>query len=149
MNPYNSIIRVGRFLRHKKISPDKNAVELQQYFLALESHMAGRSTEEFFELFPLIKIYMDDGSWDYPSSLKFKQKLGSFFTKHSWNKVLMTHCYENPFISELGTALLMSASTLYRRQTGQTMMETYLRGSSVPVRVEQAVPKKPHLYLVK
>ncbi|PAF37863.1 hypothetical protein CHH58_06645 [Terribacillus saccharophilus] len=111
--------------------------------------MAGRSTEEFFTLFPPIKNYVDDGSWDYTSSLKFKQKLGPIFTKKSFNKLLMTHCYENPFISELGTALLMSVSTLHKRKTGRSIMETYLSGSSVPVRVEQAVPKKPHLYLVK
>ncbi|PAF34124.1 hypothetical protein CHH69_17390 [Terribacillus saccharophilus] len=149
MNPYNSMIRVGRLLRHNRITPEDNAEELQQYFTALESHMIGRSTEEFFKLFPPIKNYVEDGSWDYPSSLKFKQKLGPFFTKKSFNKLLMTHCYENPFISELGTALLMSASTLHKRKTGRSIMETYLSGSSVPVRVEQKVPKKPHLYLIK
>jgi hypothetical protein len=149
MNPYNSMIRIGRLLRYNKITPENNAAELQQYFAALESQMAGRSTEEFFTLFPPIKDYVDNGTWDYPSSLKLKQNLGPFFTKKSWNKVLMTHCYENPFISELGTALLVSANVLYRRQTGRSMMETYLRGSSIPVRVEQPVTKKRHLYLVK
>jgi len=149
MNPYNSMIRVGRLLRHNKITPENNAVELQQYFAALESHMAGRSTEEFFTLFPPIKNYVEDGTWDYSSSLKFKQKLGPFFTKKSWNKVLMTHCYENPYISMLGTALLMSASALYRQQTGQSIMETYLRGSSIPIRIDQPVTKKRDLYLVK
>ncbi|PAD36349.1 hypothetical protein [Terribacillus saccharophilus] len=149
MNPYNSMIRVGRLLRHKKITPENNAAELQQYFAALESHMAGRSTEEFFKLFPPIKNYVEDGTWDYSSSLKFKKELGPFFTKESFIELLMTRCYENPFISKLGLAFMMSASALYRQQTGQSIIKTYLSGSSVPKRVEKAVPKKRHLYLVK
>jgi hypothetical protein len=149
MNPYNSMIRIGRLLRYNKITPENNAAELQEYFAALESHMAGRSTEEFFQLFPPIKRYEDDGSWHYPSSLEFKRELGPLFTKESFMELLMTRCYENPFISRLGIAFMRSAHAVYMQQTGKSMTVTYLRGSSIPVRVEQPVQKKPHLYLVK
>lgn len=149
MNPYNMMIKLGRLIIDKGFKVEDNPHEVFNYFSAMSDYMEGRSVNEFFTLFPPIKRYEDDGTWDYHSTLELKQKLGETFTRESFQEILMSHCYENKYIWVLGLAFMNCIDCLYEKEKGRSVMETWAIDNGLTVYEQRKGEILPKLYLIK
>lgn len=129
LNPYESMIKFGRILYGSpKIDMAEKNPELIVHFVKLvEKDLMFKPIDDFFSLFPPIKRYKDDGSWDYFSTQTMRQeKLGTHFGKGDLAHLLMTTCYENKFIQALGDSLIESITNMHRNATGRSLMMDFL-----------------------
>ncbi|QDL76980.1 hypothetical protein D9Y32_05685 [Bacillus licheniformis] len=111
--------------------------------------MDGREVKEFFTLFPPIKYYIDDGTWNYDSTLEKMNSLGERFTSDSFLTLLMSHCYENRFIKRLGVGFMSATSKIYKRQHGISVMEKLCVENGIRVYEKKGNEIKPKFYRVK
>lgn len=132
LNPYESMIKFGRLLVG---SPDvdmplKNPELIINFVKLVEKGLLFQPIDEFFSLFPPIKRYKDDDTWDYFSTQKMrKEKLGTHFGKGDLAHLLMTTCYENRFIQELGDALIESITEMHKLTTGRSLLMDFLEAN--------------------
>lgn len=132
---YAQIINFGRILESRKyaklISEDKPEIVLG-FVEAIDRQLLWTEVDKFFELFPPIKRYENDGSWDYESTQKMrKEKLGTHFGKDDFKHLLMTTCYENKFLQNIGYAFIDSISEMHKRTTGRSMMMDFFESQGV------------------
>lgn len=133
-NPYESMIKFGRLLAGSpKFDLASERPELIIHFVKLiEKELLFKPVDDFFSLFPPIKRYKDDGSWDYFSTQKMrKEKLGTHFGKGDLAHLLMTTCYENKYIQALGDSLINSISEMHKLQTGRSLAMDILEQNGV------------------
>jgi hypothetical protein len=124
MDAYNLLIRFGRMLEDgHKFSPEL-VLSTVQY---IDNNLRWTPVEDFFRLFPPLKRYEDDGSWDYNSTLDFrKERFGERFGKDDFLELLMNTTYENRFLRRVGLAFMLATSRIRKRRTGMTMVEEFL-----------------------
>jgi len=122
---YRNLIILGRNIRNgAKYEPE----EILAVVHKIEEQLMWTPIEDFFRLFPPIKRYEDDGSWNYQSTLEMiKSEFGERFGKDDLIKLPMTHCYENKFVQTVGIKFMLSISELHRRRTGVTLAERVFR----------------------
>lgn len=149
MNPYNMMIKLGRAVLDNGLKVEDHLQEVFNYFSVMSDLMEGESVEEFFTVFPPIKRYVDDGSWNYDSSLKRKNNLGKTFTRESFQHLLMTSCYENKFLCALGLSFMRCISELYKRENNRSLMEEWAIQNDITVYEKRNGDFLPKLYLVK
>ncbi|MEK5469288.1 hypothetical protein MKY64_30250 [Paenibacillus sp. FSL R7-0210] len=124
LNPYESMIKFGRILVG---APNVDMAEQKpeliiQFVKLVEKDLLFKPIDDFFLLFPPIKRYEDDGMWDYFSTQEMRvNKLGTHFGKGDLAHLLMTRCYENKYIIELGHALISAISNIHEDQTGRSL----------------------------
>lgn len=147
--PYNMIIKLGRLIRNYGFQVEDDPQGTFNYFSIMSDLMEGRSVEEFFTVFPPIKTYQDDGTWNYQSTLEFKQKLGKTFTRESFQSLLMSHCYENKYLLPLGLAFMNCISSLHEQKTGRSVMEDWAVSNGIPVYEKRNNELLPKLYRIK
>jgi hypothetical protein len=109
-NPYNILIWMGRMLDDKfffKYVVDQAPQVVVAYVNYLDQMMWLRPIDEFFRLFPPIKRYGDDGMWDYHSTLAMiRSEFGPIFCANDLKELLMTACYENRYVQNVGLAYM-------------------------------------------
>lgn len=149
MNPYNLIIRLGRKIENPSFNPRDYPEEILELIELISLLMEGEKVSDFFTLFPPVKNYEDDGTWDYHSTLKEIENIGTHFTRDSFIELLMTHCYENDYVGNLGLAFMVCTSELYKRKTGKSAMEEFFNQNGMHVYEERNGEVLPKLYAVK
>lgn len=124
-NGYRNLLVLGRNLKAgAKYEPE----EIIAAISLIEEQLLWTPVEDFFRLFPPIKRYTDDGTWDYKSTLKMiEEDLGERFGKGDFLKLLMMGCYENPFVNRVGIAFMKATSELYRKKTGKSLLEEAMK----------------------
>lgn len=123
------MIKFGRLLvGSPKLDMASERPELIIQFVKLvEKELLFKPIDDFFSLFPPIKRYKDDGSWDFFSTQQMrKEKLGTHFGKGDLAHLLMTTCYENKFIQALGDALIESITNMHNINTGRSLLMDFL-----------------------
>ncbi|QOY36823.1 hypothetical protein AWH56_003990 [Anaerobacillus isosaccharinicus] len=86
-NPYNSIITIGKALKDGARPADFDLVRLVEI---LEKQLRWTSVDQFFQVFPPIKNYQEDGTWCYKSTLEMiKTEFGERFCKDDFKKLLL------------------------------------------------------------
>ncbi|WP_079708581.1 hypothetical protein [Paraliobacillus ryukyuensis] len=148
MNPYNMMIKLGRLIE-QGLDVDEQPKEVFNYFSVMSDFMEGKSVDAFFNVFPPIKRYEDDGTWDYFSTLRLKQKLGKTFTRESFQELLMSHCYENIYLMNLGSAFMSCISNMYEKENGRSVMEEWALKNELTVYEERKGELLPKLYRIK
>ncbi|MGG2091901.1 hypothetical protein AB1283_04110 [Bacillus sp. S13(2024)] len=105
MDAYNLLIRFGRFLdQGHEFEPEIVLATIE----FINKKLQWTPVEDFFRVFPPIKEFEDDGSWDYKSTLEYiKENYGERFGKDDFIDLLMTHCYENRYVRELDWPLCL------------------------------------------
>lgn len=149
MNPYNMMISLGRMIVDKGLKVEEQPEEVLNYFSVMSDLMKGRSVNEFFTVFPPVKRYADDGTWDYFSTLELKQRLGETFTRESFQELLMSHCYENKYMWVLGLAFMNCISVLHEQRNGRSVMEEWAINNGLTVYEHRNGDILPKLYLIK
>lgn len=134
---YAAIIRFGRLLESKtttrKIVSEKPEIVLG-FVESVDKALLWTSIDDFFLLFPPIKRYENDGTWDYASTQEMrKNRLGTHFGKDDFKHLLMTTCYENKFAQNVGYAFIESISSMHNRLTGRNMMVDFFESQGVTV----------------
>ncbi|GEM_PF-1339988 len=121
---YGMLVRLGRIaINHPNLPEEKPEafIHAAQY---MERELIFTPIDDFFSLFPPIKRYCDDGSWDYASTNKMrKERFGTHFGKGDLPHLLMTGCYENRFVQRFGLALMMSIRVEHERRTGGDLIQ--------------------------
>lgn len=122
---YRNLLVLGRKLKAGvKYEPEQIIMAIS----LIEEQLMWTPIEDFFRLFPPIKRYADDGMWDYKSTLQMIERdFGERFGKGDFTTLLMTKCYENPFVHAVGIAFMKATAELYRRQTGKSLVEEALK----------------------
>lgn len=147
--PYNLMIKMGRELVKGSKLPEEKPKMFLGFIDDVSYLMSGRKVDDFFTLFPPVKKYEDYGTWNYQSTLNFKNDLGEYFTEDSFKELLMTYCYENELIHKLGVGFMTSVSELHRQQTGKGVMEEFAIQRGLPIYQSEYGVIKPKLYLVE
>ncbi|MBN6886996.1 hypothetical protein ACUXCC_002003 [Cytobacillus horneckiae] len=123
--PYNLMLILGRNIEVGVTFPPDLMISLVD---VIEKKIRWTPIDEFFQLFPPVKRYEDDGIWDYKSTLEMvANKFGETFGKDDFKYLLMTSCYENKFIQNIGFAWMDAISDLRQQQTGMSVMEEFLK----------------------
>ena len=122
---YRNLIILGRNIRNgAKYEPE----EILAFVHKIEEQLMWTPIEDFFRLFPPIKRYEDDGTWNYQNTLEMiKSEFGERFGKDDLSKLLLTPCYENKFVLAVGLKFMLSISELHRRRTGMTLIEQFFK----------------------
>ncbi|MCP1355055.1 hypothetical protein [Aneurinibacillus migulanus] len=124
INPYNAIVIVGRNLISGHEYTPEQIIGIVDF---IDKKLKWKSVDEFFEIFPPIKRYKNDGIWDYHSTLEMRRKrLGERFTGNDFKMLIMTTCYENKYLSEIGFAWMIAVSELSKRTTGKSTFERFI-----------------------
>lgn len=125
-NPYNSIIIIGKALTNGMKPADLDIVATVDN---LERQLQWTRVDQFFQVFPPIKNYQEDGTWCYKSTMEMiRTEFGERFSKDDFKKLLMTRCYENRYLSALGLSWVIAVSNLRRKETGISAIEEFLNG---------------------
>lgn len=131
MNGYDILLKLGRKLGNHKRASELAKSDPQMILSAVtaaERALLWKKVSDFFSLFPPIKRYDDDGSWDYHSTMKMIQEdLGTTFGKDDLKMLLMSRCYENRFIGLVGLAYMLAVSEMWRRTTGEDAFTRFIR----------------------
>lgn len=115
---YAMIIRVGRIVKNHPNVPTDNPLGILHALRIAERELMFTPIEDFFSIFPPIKRYEDDGSWDYKSTLDFRnENFGTHFGRGDLMKLLMTRCYENKFVGRFGIAIMQAIGKQYENRT--------------------------------
>lgn len=129
-NAYSKLIRLGRMLKDhshaNKIVDDAPEVILS-IVNTIEVWLRFTPVDDFFSIFPPLKRYDDDGTWDYQSTLKMRQDLlGTHFGKDDFKHLIMSSCYENKWLRLVGVSYMWSISRIYKRENGKDMLLDFL-----------------------
>lgn len=128
---YAQIIKFGRLLNnHTEANDfcDHHPEVVLQFVNAIDQQLMWTSVDEFFSVFPPIKEYRDDDTWDYKSTLKMKnERLGTHFGKDDFKHIIMTNCYENKWLHLVGISFMWSISRAYEDQTGRSAFMDFLQ----------------------
>ena len=128
--PYNLMMILGRNIEAGVEMPPEMILGIVEI---IEKKIRWTPIEEFFQLFPPIKRYADDGMWDYKSTKNMIEKdFGETFGKDDFKKLLMTKCYENRYVTRIGIAWVTSISDIKRRVTGTSVMESFFGEKGLP-----------------
>lgn len=122
---YRNLLVLGRNL---KVGVKYTAEEIVAFVYKIEEQLRWTPTQDFFRLFPPIKRYEDDGSWNYHDALEMiNREFGERFGKNDFLKLLMTHCYENKFVQLVGIKFLLATSEIYKKKTGLSLAQQAVR----------------------
>jgi hypothetical protein len=127
---YAQLIKFGRLLENHKraneITDDKP--ELIMHIVdMIDKDLRFTKVDDFFSIFPPIKRYKDDGSWDYKSTMEMRQeRLGTHFGKDDFKHLIMSSCYENKYLHLVGLSFMWSISRMHERQTGGNLFMEFL-----------------------
>jgi len=131
LNGYEMLLKLGRKLRdHTGTSETarRNPELIISTVVAAERSLLWTKVDDFFSLFPPIKRYEDDGSWDYKSTLQMiESDLGTSFGKDDLKMLLMSKCYENKYIHLVGFAYMIAVSEMMKRATGESAFVRFMR----------------------
>ena len=127
---YSQLIKFGRLLEKHHIASNM-AHERPDIILSfvegINRQLRFTKVDEFFSLFPPIKRYEEDGTWNYKSTMEMiKNDLGSHFGKSDFIHLLTTHCYENKWLKLVGLANTLAISEMYKRQNGRSLIFEFL-----------------------
>jgi len=127
---YAQIIKFGRLLEDHTLATkmSKERPELILGFVeSVERQLRFTEVDEFFALFPPIKRYGDDGTWDYNSTLEMRRdRLGTHFGKDDFKHLIMSSCYENRFVQLVGLSFMCSISSMHKKQTGRILITEFI-----------------------
>lgn len=131
MIAYNNLIILGRNLEGKhEYSPEL----ILAWVGKIEEQLRWTPVADFFRLFPPIKRYADDGTWDYHSTLDMIQReYGETFGKDALKHLLMTSCYENRFVQNIGYAWMDAVSDLNKRVTGKSVAAQFFEEKGLTI----------------
>ena len=127
---YAQLIKFGRLLKSEKTLDDmanERPDLILSFVWSVEHQLMFTKVEDFFSIFPPIKRYEEDGTWNYRSTLEMaKERLGTHFGKDDFKHLLMTHCYENKWLRQIGVGFMMSISRAHKNRTGRSMLVDFL-----------------------
>lgn len=146
---YSGMITMGRMLKRHPELAKENPENIFMFVHATAKMAEGTPVQDFFNLFPPIKHFEDDGTWDYYSTKKLIAEMGENFTEESFISLLSKRCYENRFIGKLGLGFHLAMNELYRRETGHGLMEKIFSDNGIPVYQERNGELKPKFFVVK
>lgn len=125
---YAKLIRFGRMLSdHRtasRYSKEHPGIVLS-FVNAVDQELLWTSIDDFFSLFPPIKRYEEDGTWDFNSTIEMRNEFGTKFGKDEFKELLMSRCYENKWIHLVGFSFMLSISRTYEYQTGRNVLSEF------------------------
>ena len=131
LNGYEMLLKLGRKLGSHSGASEyarSNPESVLSTVATAEKALLWTKIGDFFSLFPPIKRYDDDGSWDYKSTLQMiKKDFGTSFGKDDLKMLLMSKCYENKFIHLVGFAYMLAVSEVMKRATGEGALARFMR----------------------
>jgi hypothetical protein len=127
---YAQLIKFGRLLEnHEKANEvtDERPDIIFAFVESVDRQLLWTSTDDFFSVFPPVKRYVDDGSWDYKSTLDMRQeRLGTHFGKDDFKHLIMNSCYENKHLRLVGVSFMWAISRIHKKRTGGSLLDEFL-----------------------
>jgi hypothetical protein len=127
---YAQLIKFGRMLEnhHKaQLMSEERPEVILAIVDSIDRQITWTKIDDFFSLFPPLKRYVDDGRWNYKSTLEMREEeLGTYFGKDDFKYLLMTHCYENKFLRLIGLAFAWSVGRAHKQITGSELLDTFI-----------------------